>query len=82
MKYLDHDGTYKTFVCGRCHAELVFNDERDDEGIGTVFFNCPDCPDQKGFAFYGGQVDLGLVTDEQLREQTNPDNRFEVFPQC
>lgn len=76
MRYLDHDGAYKTFVCGRCHAELVFQDERDDRGIGYVFISCPTCEDQRGFSFYGGQVDLGLV-----REQTNPDNRFEVFPQ-
>lgn len=74
MKYLDHDGTYKTFVCRRCRAELVFTDERNDEGIGTVWFACPNCPDASGFSFYGGAVDLDF-----FREQPDTGNDFQVF---
>lgn len=75
MKYLNHDGTYKTFVCGRCRAEIVFTDERNDEGVGTVWSTCPNCPDVSGFSFYGGEVDLGIV-----RESVVTDRDFQVFP--
>ena len=77
MRYVDNDGTMKPFLCGVCHAELTFDDQRDHNGVGQILIQCPNCEKHLSWFYLDrGELDLGLVR-EQVGALTDD---FRVFP--
>lgn len=69
VRYLDHDGTYRDFICGVCAGPVTSLTDPE----GWTRWSCP-CGRTCGMSAPYGALDLGII-----RQEPDGENNFAVF---